>query len=62
MRKSETSSHNSFEEPIQIAFDYDEATGLYHAAMNEQAYRLFQEFIDFYSGNVAEELLSASKN
>lgn len=61
MRKSEISP-NKFEEPIQIAFDFDEATGLYHAAMNKQAYELLQEFLDLYCGNVAEELLSPSRN
>ena len=61
MRKLET-SQNKFDDPIQIAFDFDQATGLYHAAMNKQAYDLFQEFLDIYCGNVAEELLSPSRN
>lgn len=59
MRKYETSNP---EEPVLMAFEIDESTGLYHVVTDKRGYDLFQEFIDVYCSNVCEELLSDVKN
>lgn len=53
---------SDFEEPVMIAFEYDEATKLYHCVTDKKGYELFQEFIDVYCSNVPEDLITSSKN
>lgn len=53
---------DDFEDPVMIAFEYDEATKLYHCVTDKKGYELFQEFIDVYCSNVPEDLITSSKN
>jgi hypothetical protein len=59
LRKYETSNP---EEPVLMAFEIDESTGLYHVVTDKRGYDLFQEFIDVYCSNVSEEMISDVKN
>lgn len=59
-KKSETSNPN--DEPVLMAFEIDESTGLYHVVTDKRGYDLFQEFIDLYCSNVSQDMISDVKN